>query len=429
MELSARRSEAHAAWQAYAPVRRSARFSPILTAVVLLIGAFVLPPAYYLAAGLGDTKLPSPLEMWRHVGLMAFANTFVMIAAARAVGRLDRQIGQALVSVVMAHGAAAFLTLALRFYYSNRLMLLALAVSLVASLAIVLLRRRLHPLRAALLGPGHPIAGRMRMAYEHLTGPPRDLGAYDMVLVTTAALPEGWAAAVTEAMMRGKPVRHLAEFIEEERGIVSEEHFQLDHLPTGGLTSYQARKRAMDVGLTLLTAPVAVLILAAAIPAIAFSMGRPVFFVQPRVGLGGRTFRMFKLRTMTAAPMGEQVAAAKGDLRVTPLGRWLRRFRIDELPQLWNVLRGDMSLIGPRPEQPALAEAYVRAMPAFHYRNLVRPGISGWAQVHAGYAADLDETRLKLAYDLFYLKNFSFSLDLQVLLRTAVILLTGKGAR
>jgi lipopolysaccharide/colanic/teichoic acid biosynthesis glycosyltransferase len=412
-----------------APVRRADRTAAILTACSLIFGLAVLPVAYYAGFYLGDDFLGRPFDLWRHIGVVSGANTFVMVAASRAGGRLDRQIGASLVSVVMAHGVVAFMTLGFRFYYSNQLMLVGVLTSTIAALAIILLRRRLHTVRAALLGPWHPIAARMRTAYDHLTGAPADLDAYDLVLVTAATPPEGWAGALTEAMMRGKPVRHLAEFIEEERGIVSEEHFHLDHLPTGGLTSYQVRKRALDIGLTLVMAPIALLILALTLPLSLISMGRPVFFVQPRVGLGGKVFRMYKLRTMTVAPVGEQIATVRGDLRVTGLGRWLRRFRIDELPQLWNVLKGDMSLVGPRPEQAALTEAYGTAMPAFLYRSLVRPGITGWAQVHAGYAADLDETRLKLSYDLFYLKNFSLSLDIQVLLRTIVILVTGRGAR
>lgn len=139
---------------------------------------------------------------------------------------------------------------------------------------------------------------------------------------------------------------------------------------------------------------------------------------------------MYKLRTMQpSASERTEIATQKGDIRVTPLGRCLRRFRIDELPQLWNVLKGDMSLIGPRPEQPALTQRYCEDLPVFAYRSLVRPGITGWAQVRAGYAADLEETRIKLGYDLFYLKNFSFSLDLQILIRTVGALIFGGGVR
>jgi lipopolysaccharide/colanic/teichoic acid biosynthesis glycosyltransferase len=158
-------------------------------------------------------------------------------------------------------------------------------------------------------------------------------------------------------------------------------------------------------------------------------MGRPVFFRQARVGLGGRPFMILKLRTMRPCDSDGQIATAIGDRRITPVGRWLRRLHIDELPQLWNVLVGEMSLIGPRPEQPALAEAYAREDPAFASRALMRPGITGWAQVRAGYAADLAETRVKLAHDLYYLKNCSFGLDVEICARTVWALLGGAGTR
>ena len=117
------------------------------------------------------------------------------------------------------------------------------------------------------------------------------------------------------------------------------------------------------------------------------------------------------------------------DLRVSSVGRVLRRFRVDELPQLLNVLRGDMSIIGPRPEWTLLSEKYSQELPVYTYRHLVRPGITGWAQVRSGYASDLAETRTKVGYDLFYIKNLSFSLDIQILVRTVWTLISGGGAR
>ncbi len=207
-------------------------------------------------------------------------------------------------------------------------------------------------------------------------------------------------------------------------------HFDVATLPMTEIARYRAWKRGLDLVCVVVLTPIAAPVALFAAAAIWLTMGRPVLFVQERAGLGGVPFRMLKLRTMRPAAPGDAIAAtARQDPRITPLGRWLRRFRIDELPQLWNVLVGDMSLIGPRPEQPALAEQYAREVPAFAYRQLVRPGITGWAQVRAGYAADLEETKIKLAYDLFYLKNFSLGLDLQILMRTVWTLITGAGVR
>ena len=234
---------------------------------------------------------------------------------------------------------------------------------------------------------------------------------------------------MSRALLAGKPVRHAAEFLEEMRGVVSIDHFDLDHLPRTGLSGYSAPKRVFDIACVLLAAPFALPLLLLGMLGVGSTMGLPIFFVQERVGLGGRPFRMLKLRTMRPGAGPSGVATLRGDPRITPLGAWLRRFRIDELPQLWNVLIGEMSLIGPRPEQPALAERYIREAPAFAFRELVRPGITGWAQVRAPYAADLAETRVKLGYDLFYLKAFSFGLDVQILFRTVWTLISGGGAR
>ena len=202
-----------------------------------------------------------------------------------------------------------------------------------------------------------------------------------------------------------------------------------DDLPALGPAGYRRGKRLLDIAAVVILALLAAPIVAVAGIAILLTMGWPVFFSQPRVGLGGREFLILKLRTMRPGGEGGERATAANDDRITPFGRWLRRFHVDELPQLWNVLVGEMSLVGPRPEQPGLAAAYARQAPGFAYRQLVRPGITGWAQVHAGYAADLEETRVRLAYDLFYLRHVSFSLDLQICARTIWTILSGQAGR
>jgi len=125
----------------------------------------------------------------------------------------------------------------------------------------------------------------------------------------------------------------------------------------------------------------------------------------------------------------EQRWASKDDDRTTALGRLLRRTRIDELPQFWNVLRGEMALVGPRPEQPKIVEQLEREIPYFGYRHLVKPGITGWAQIHQGYAASVDESAIKLSYDLYYVSRMSLLLDLDIMLRTAFVMLARIGSR
>ena len=183
---------------------------------------------------------------------------------------------------------------------------------------------------------------------------------------------------------------------------------------------------ALAVGMLLATLP---LMLGAA-AAIALSDGRPVFYSQERTGKGGRPYRIWKLRTMRrdAETLGAAWATV-GDPRVLPVGRILRKARLDELPQLWNVLRGEMSFVGPRPERQVFIDELKERWPQFTMRELVKPGLTGWAQLKYGYGSTMDQQARKLEYDLYYVKNTSLFLDLVCLFHTAKIVLTGRGAQ
>jgi exopolysaccharide biosynthesis polyprenyl glycosylphosphotransferase len=156
--------------------------------------------------------------------------------------------------------------------------------------------------------------------------------------------------------------------------------------------------------------------------------GGPVLYRQTRTGLLGRTFAVIKLRTMVPdAEQGRAQWAQLGDRRITPVGVWLRRTRIDELPQLLNVLRGEMSLIGPRPERPELETALEAQIPNYRLRHWIRPGLSGWAQVNMPYSSSMEDAELKLSYDLFYLRNASAWLDILILMKTIKTILKAAG--
>jgi len=151
------------------------------------------------------------------------------------------------------------------------------------------------------------------------------------------------------------------------------------------------------------------------------------FFAQMRVGRNHVPFRLHKLRTMRTAGTDAGRYTQPGDTRITRVGRFLRATRLDELPQLWNVLRGEMSLIGPRAEWDRLVADYERQIPCYFFRHLVKPGITGWAQVNYPYGASLEDTVRKLEYDLYYIRHFSFTLDASIVLKTVHIMLFGKG--
>jgi lipopolysaccharide/colanic/teichoic acid biosynthesis glycosyltransferase len=190
-------------------------------------------------------------------------------------------------------------------------------------------------------------------------------------------------------------------------------------------------RRVIDlVGAFLMLIPGVPLMLLAAL-AIRLDDGGPCLYRQERVGKNGRRFILCKLRTMRtdAEADGQARWAANDDPRVTRVGRLLRQLRIDELPQLYNVIRGEMSLIGPRPERACFVEALSRELPRYALRLLAPPGLTGYAQVRCGYSASLSEARDKLACDLYYLVHQSLALDLVILTRTVAVVLTARGAR
>ena len=166
--------------------------------------------------------------------------------------------------------------------------------------------------------------------------------------------------------------------------------------------------------------------------AVRLSSPGPALYGQERVGERGRTFRLLKLRTMrldAEAASGPVWASGDGDPRITRLGRLLRKTRLDELPQLINVLRGQMSFVGPRPERPHFVDQLRKVIPFYDERHSVRPGITGWAQVKSGYGSSIEDAQVKLQFDLFYIKHVSFALDLGILLDTLKVVVVGRGAR
>ena len=156
----------------------------------------------------------------------------------------------------------------------------------------------------------------------------------------------------------------------------------------------------------------------------------PAFFIQKRTGKDEHVFNLIKLRSMYEnAEINGPVWADQNDSRVTKVGRWIRRFRIDELPQLWNILRGEMSFIGPRPERPEFISVLEKQIPYYYLRHSVKPGLTGWAQVHYPYGASLEDAEIKLEYDLYYLKNMSLFLDFQIFLKTIGVIFFRQGSR
>jgi len=240
--------------------------------------------------------------------------------------------------------------------------------------------------------------------------------------------------ALLRCRLAGIPVCEYHDFYERETGRVDLERLQPgwlvfnDGFGNGKLDAIG--KRFFDLVLATLGLALAAPLLLMAALAIKLEDGGPVLFRQERVGRNGEPFFIWKLRSMRvdAERDGPRWATA-GDRRVTRVGRILRRTRIDELPQLVNVLKGEMSFVGPRPERPIFVQQIVENLPYFTVRHQLRPGLAGWAQLNHPYAADLADARVKLEYDLYYLKNRSLFLDMLILMQTLRVIVWGNGAR
>ena len=193
---------------------------------------------------------------------------------------------------------------------------------------------------------------------------------------------------------------------------------------------YRMIKRCCDVFLVLISMPITLPILGILSAVVMLSSPGPIFYCQERVGENGRWFTLYKFRSMRIdAEQGTPVWAKEKDDRVTRLGRFLRFTRLDELPQLWNVLRGDMSFVGPRPERPFFVQQLAAAIPFYNERHAVKPGVTGWAQVKYRYGASIEDAYEKLRYDLYYIKHLSLAFDLTIAIDTVKVILSGKGAK
>lgn len=231
-------------------------------------------------------------------------------------------------------------------------------------------------------------------------------------------------------MSQGREVTDLGFFHEREFEAVHvdglRESWFWGYDPAQARPVYFAFKRLIDVvvsGVGMLAFAPFGLVIAAAI---SFQDRGPVIYYQNRMGLHNRPFRIYKFRTMRVnAEVGGPQWAEKDDPRVTFLGKLLRRTRLDEIPQLWNIFRGEMSLIGPRPERPELCALISATVPYYPYRHIVKPGLTGWAQVNHPYGASIDDARRKLAYDLYYIKYGSLTRELHITLRTLVAIFRG----
>ena len=275
-----------------------------------------------------------------------------------------------------------------------------------------------------------------RINHDQLLRTVRDLNVSEIVIAVRerrgGVLP---LRQLLDCRLGGVRVMDLASFYEREQGLLKIDDVRASWLIFGqGFDQGATRdvvKRLFDIVVSIGLLVVALPILLLAMVAIVLESGWPIFYRQERVGQGGKPFQIIKLRSMRqdAEKDGKPRWAGANDSRVTRVGRFLRLTRIDELPQLFNVLRGDMSFVGPRPERQYFVSQLIQEIPYYDVRHSVKPGVTGWSQVRYPYGASVEDALAKLQYDLYYVKNHSLFLDLLILAETAQVVLLGKGAR
>jgi lipopolysaccharide/colanic/teichoic acid biosynthesis glycosyltransferase len=352
----------------------------------------------------------------------------------------SRAFGFILPAYSTTFGIAGALLLFSRASYSGSMLLVGYVASVAVTFLLGYFDGRSAPVRMYYVPTGNTgiIADTPAVEWIKLTEPvvPDDPDAA-IVADLRSHHSAPWERMLAEAAISGIPVYHTKQLRESLTGRVQIEHLSENSfgslLPALG---YRGIKRTIDVVASVVLIPVLALPLLVIALLVRVSSPGPILFRQRRMGYRGVTFDMLKFRTMVHVPAASDEDAAReaaitrdGDQRVTRVGRFLRQSRLDELPQIINILRGEMSWIGPRPEAVPLSKWYESELPFYSYRHIVRPGITGWAQVSQGHVAGLDEVHVKLHYDFYYIKFFSFWLDLLIALRTVGIMLTGFGAR
>jgi exopolysaccharide biosynthesis polyprenyl glycosylphosphotransferase len=261
---------------------------------------------------------------------------------------------------------------------------------------------------------------------EHLLDLVEEYRISDVVVAITGEIKGETFQTILDVQERGIEVTRMPILYEELTQRVPIEHLEtdwvirsfVDQVRIHGL--YELLKRSMDILGGIVGTLIFLLFLPFIAVAIALETGFPVFYSQPRLGKGAQLFTILKFRTMkqNAEADGQAKVAEENDPRVTRVGNFLRKTRLDELPQFWTVLRGEMSLVGPRAERPELVAEYQKQIPYYRARLLVKPGLTGWAQINYGYVATVRETFVKLEYDLYYIKHRTLNMDFSIVLRT-----------
>jgi len=413
-------------------------------AAALALGLAVASALVFRTAIPWEASLPNRSSLWPLLGLLGAGFLLGSYMSVRMWLQTTPRAsyGRALAIVGITASFTALGIVVGRMYWSRPFIAVTLGAWLFGALAIRAVRRRRPWMEQVVLITNE------KGLVDHLRDSPH-LDVYsvfdpagdaptpldlDMILVIDLrpVMSEAMAQFVASSNLAGLRLRSLSSVYEEHTG-----RLPMVHMAEGWELSapvsrnqYADFKRSIDFFLTVITAPLWLFVGGLIWVAVKIDSRGPAIYTQDRVGRDGGSFTLYKFRTMVedAERDGPRFARSH-DNRLTRVGRWLRRSRLDEIPQLWNVLKGDLSLVGPRPERPVWTEQFEETIPFYGYRHLIRPGVTGWAQVNYGYADDEADTVEKLTFDLYYVKHMSLWLDLRVLGSSMWTVLSGFGAR
>ncbi len=348
--------------------------------------------------------------------------------------------GYVVTCISITFGILAIILILLRLEYSRVLLTVdyLLAVAFFTMMHLRFDARRIYRMGVVPGGRADTLPVLNQVEWFNMAGPDdQALSLHGVVVDLHYAHDEAWNSRITSYVLRGTPVYDVRQAIEQLTGRVEVEHLAENTL--GSLNPndvFLQLKGVVDfiTALVMLVVLLPVMLIIAVV--IRMDSPGPSLFKQRRTGFRARPFVAYKFRTMRAATATSdddetrrRAMTQVNDPRITRVGAFLRRTRLDELPQLINILKGEMSLIGPRPEAVELTKWYESEIPFYHYRHIIKPGLTGWAQVSQGHVVHVDQVREKLHLDFYYVKNFSFWLDMLIIARTVRTVLTGYGAR
>ncbi len=337
----------------------------------------------------------------------------------------------------LAYGGLVTFFVLSRFQYNRVNLVVGLVLGFVWMLIVLqAARRRRYRIGLIPLGNMQSLLDVPNVEWHTLHSPEDPVDGLDAVAVDLRHdMPDAWESRLADYALSQLPVLHSKHLLESLTGRVELEH--LSENSFGSLTprpAYRMAKHMVDwvAALILLITLLPLLVLIGI--AVRLTSPGPALFVQERIGYLGKPFNVYKFRTMAIkvdpnVDVRHAAITQAADQRVTPFGRFLRKSRLDELPQLVNVLKGEMSFIGPRPEAAVLSRWYEEEIPFYRYRHIIRPGIAGWAQVCQGHVADVESVRSKLHYDFYYLKYYSPWIDALIVIKTIKTMMTGFGSK